>query len=100
MVSKKEIFLAEMILAEKDKKAFYVLVSSPELPKTELILNLPPNVPSKRWYYKTAYNENLELISNTSITITGYKAITSLRDLPSEYRLASTWQPLTFPKGE
>lgn len=76
-MNKLEIMLAEMTLAVRDGNGFEVSIKSPELPKVEIISNPPENVKEKRDYYAKAYNNSLELMGNTKISIVGYRVISN-----------------------
>lgn len=81
-MTNKEIMLAEMILAERDKKGFYILVNSTEFATPELILNQSENLTAKRRYYEQAYNDKLELIAKPDIKITNFGSFTRPNHLP------------------
>lgn len=75
MLTKKEIMVAEMILAERDGVGFEIRVKAPNMPKEEVIFNPKENVPCKRAYYEKAYNDDLQLIANPEISIASFKTV-------------------------
>ena len=77
--------LAEMVLAERDSKGFYIQVDSPDFEKPELIINLAENLSAKRAYYQTAYNDSLQLVNKPAIKIIAFGAYSTAKSLPKEY---------------
>lgn len=101
-MTNKEIMLAEMVLAERDNKGFYIQVDSPDFEKPELIINLSENLSAKRAYYQTAYNDSLQLVSKPAIKIVAFGAYSTAKSLPKEYfpqRYATNDWDLLYQKG-
>lgn len=83
--TKKEVMLAEMVIAQVQGKGYYIEVTNKDMESPELIINPKDNVAVKREYYSTAYNDDLQLVHNTDIAITGHGAFTKGLELPSGY---------------
>lgn len=81
MLTKKEIMVAEMVLAERDGVGFEIRVKAPDMPKEEVIFNPKENVPCKRAYYEKAYNDDLQLIANPEILIASFKTVVAYAPL-------------------
>ena len=74
-MSNLEKFVEVMEYAILNNKGIRVLITMPDLPKPEMIVNPASNVKAKLKYYKKAYNDNLELKSYPAITIGHYETI-------------------------
>lgn len=72
-LTKKEVMLARMVIAESERRGFTVQIKSDDLPKLETITNPAGNISVKRAYYASAYNDELQLIANPSISIVNYQ---------------------------
>ena len=72
-MSKLEKFIETLEYAILNNKGIRVLITMPDLPKPEMIVNPSDNVKTKLEYYKKAYNDNLELKNNPVITIDHYE---------------------------
>jgi len=84
-LTKKEIMLAEMVIAQQNKQGYYIEVLNEYSSEPELIINPASNVADKRAYYSTAYTDDLKLINNPKISIVRHSAFTSKSQLPNLY---------------
>ena len=74
-MSNLEKFAEVMEYAILNNKGISVLITMPDLPKPEMIVNPASNVKAKLEYYKKAYNDNLELKTFPKITIEHYETV-------------------------
>lgn len=79
--TKKQVFLAEMIIAIKNKKGFVIEVGNPKMPKPEIITNPIENLEYKYEYYNDNYNDELELNADNSISIIRYYTCSNLNNI-------------------
>lgn len=69
-----EKFTKFMEKAIEDEEGIKVLITMPDLPLPEMIVNPAINVKAKAEYYKKAYNDNLELKTYNAIKIDHYES--------------------------
>lgn len=101
-LTKKEIMLAEMVIAQKNKQGFFIEVLNEDYDEPELIVNALSNVANKRAYYESAYTDDLKLVNNPKIAIVRFSAFTSKSQLPASYFTTDSapWISRTsMPKG-
>lgn len=84
-LTKKEIMLAEMVIAQKNKQGYFIEVLNKDSSDPELIINPPSNIADKREYYSSAYTDDLKLKNNPKISIVRHSALTSKSQLPNSY---------------
>ena len=72
-MSKLKRFIEVLDGAILNKEGIKVLITMPNLPSPEMIVNPADNVRSKLEYYRNAYNDNLELKNNPVIRIEHYE---------------------------
>ena len=68
-----EQFIKTMERAIKEGKGIRVMITMPNLPQPEMIINPPANIKSKLEYYRNAYDESLRLKNNPIIRIEHYE---------------------------
>lgn len=72
MKNRKEEFIEFVEWCISAKCGLCVYVSNPAMPKDEEIINPIENLEYKLAYYKSAYNDELQLIANTMISISDW----------------------------
>ena len=73
-MTKLEEFVEFMGKAIEEKKGINVLITMPDLPHPEMIVNPACNIKTKSEYYRKAYNDNLELKTYNAIKIEHYES--------------------------
>lgn len=87
-LTKKEVMLAEMILAERDGHAFVIAVNNGQTISSELIINPTENLEYKRNYYSNAYTDDLTLVHNEEIGIEWFSQMNNMlyKDISAQYQ--------------